>query len=134
MLELPDGVRVPNNYTAFMNKIADSDTKSYGVLVDSFYENNYPKKNKQNGCLKGLGKSAYGKQQGSGHMQVGSTSGDPRAPGNWWVRDTLRVELCLRKHYSRGAHENEPIGAEQIYNDKLVTRVLRIGVKVGAES
>lgn len=38
MLELPDGVRVPNNYTAFMNKIADSDTKSYGVLVDSFYE------------------------------------------------------------------------------------------------
>lgn len=40
---------------------------------------------------------------------------------------------CLRKHYSRGAHENEPIGAEQIYNDKLVTRVLRIGVEVGAE-
>ncbi|KAK6939647.1 LOW QUALITY PROTEIN: UDP-glucuronosyl/UDP-glucosyltransferase [Dillenia turbinata] len=36
--EIPDWVRLPNGYTEFMKKIADSDQKSYGVIVDSFYE------------------------------------------------------------------------------------------------
>ncbi|KAJ4701717.1 Glycosyltransferase [Melia azedarach] len=43
-LQLPDWVRVANGYTNFMNKIDESVAKSFGVLVNSFYEleSSYP--------------------------------------------------------------------------------------------
>ncbi|KAF6156855.1 hypothetical protein GIB67_000395 [Kingdonia uniflora] len=162
-LQLPDHVRSKTPYGALLDLIGDAETRSYGVLMNSFYESL-----QECDCLAKFRAPQLHEialaLQASSHPFIWVIGHEETTEDQMWLPDGFKErmnglmihgwapQVLILEHPAIGGLMTHcgwnsilesltagvpliawPMYAEQFYNEKLVTQVAKIGVGVGAE-
>ncbi|KAF2294663.1 hypothetical protein GH714_014581 [Hevea brasiliensis] len=149
-LQLPNYIREKNEHTEAMDQIIQSEVKSYGVLINSFYELEPAYLDTTGRALEASGQNfIWVVKKEEKFLPEGF---ERRMEGKGLIIRGWAPQVLILDHEATGGFMTHcgwnstleavasgvpmvtwPLYAEQFFNEKLVTEVLKVGISVGSQ-